>query len=70
MELFKQYQPIRSIYENDDEYICVLETGKSEPLTVFYNKLLKKYDELYWYEYSPADDIEMSKLIYGEELKF
>lgn len=71
LEIFEEYKPIKAIYENDSEYICIPETPEGgEPITVFYNKLLGKYDRLFWYEYSPVDDIETSELIYGEPLDF
>lgn len=71
VELFKEYEPIQAIYENETEYICIPQTPEGgEPITIFYDKKLKKYDELYWYEYSPIEDIEASNLIYGKEIDF
>ena len=68
-ELFEKYAPIMCIYENDTEYICIPQVEKGgEPLTVFYDKRLNRYNELYWYQYSPIEDIQMSKLIYGKPL--
>lgn len=69
MVIFQLYKPIKAIYENESEYICIPDTD-TEPLSVFYDKTLGNYKELYWYEYDPSNDIESSNLIYGEELSF
>ncbi len=69
-KIFNKYEPIKSIYENDTEYICIPE-NKDEPLAVYYDKKMKNYAEVYFYqENTIPDDIDNSELIYGEELDF
>lgn len=69
-ELFKQYAPIRSIYDTGDEYICFPETD-TEPLAVYYDKKLNDYKEVYFFQDNTIiQDIEAAKLVYGEELDF
>lgn len=73
LEIFKELAPIKSIYETADEYICIPERGRAEPLAVFYDKSLKQYTTMFFYEDNNntiPDAIENGTLVYGEELSF
>ena len=73
LKLFEKYAPIMSIYETADEYICFPERKYAEPLAVFYDKNLKQYKEVFFYEdrnNSIVDAVENGVHIYGEELDF
>ena len=68
--LFEQYAPIMSIYETADEYVCIPERKDAEPIAVFYDKSLKQYDTMFFYEddnNTIADAIEDGTLVYGKE---
>lgn len=72
-KLFKEYEPIRSIYETEDEYICVPERKDAEPLAVFYDKKLGQYETKFFYEdkdNSIVDAIENGTLIYGQPMNY
>ncbi len=73
IEIFKEYAPIMSIYETAEEYICIPERKDAEPLAIFYDKSLKQYETLFFYEDSNntiANAITDGVLIYGKELSF
>ncbi len=73
LEIFKNYRPIKSIYETADEYICIPDRGRAEPLAVFYDKKLKQYETMFFYEdndNSIPNAIENGTLVYGEKLNF
>ena len=73
LKLFKDYEPIRSIYETEDEYICVPEREKAEPLVIFYDKKLGQYETKFFYEdkdNSISDAIENGTLIYGQPMNY
>ena len=73
LEIFKQYEPIMSIYETADEYICIPERKDAEPLAVFYDKSLKQYDTIFFYEddnNTIVDTITDGTLVYGKQLSF
>lgn len=72
INLFKEYTPIMSIYENDSEYICFPKVWNGEePLAVYYDKNLKQYQRVFFYEENNIpEDVESSNLIYGKELEF
>lgn len=67
IELFKDYKPIKSIYENEEYYIAFPQTDL-EPLAVYYNKEFKEFKEIYFYEKDVSEDIINSTLIYGTPL--
>lgn len=72
-KLFEQYAPIMSIYETADEYVCIPERKDAEPLAVFYDKSLKQYDIMFFYEdmdNTIANAIEDGVLVYGKEFSF
>ena len=72
-KLFTDYEPIMSIYETDDEYICIPERKDAEPLAVFYDKTLGQYAVKFYFEdtdNSIADTIENGRLIYGKHLNY
>ena len=72
MEIFKIYEPIRSIYETETDYICIPKTN-TEPLAVYYDKKLGDYKEIYFYQDMKGNivkDLELANKIYGEELDF
>lgn len=71
--LFEQYAPIMCIYETADEYVCIPERKDAEPIAVFYDKSLKQYDTMFFYEdmnNTIANAIEDGVLVYGKEFSF
>lgn len=73
LELFKDYAPIMSIYESEDEYICFPLRDKLEPLAVFYDKKLGQYETMFFYEDADntiPDAVEGARLVYGKEMEF
>ena len=67
VKLFKKYEPIKSIYEDDDNYYCFPEVKDGEePVVVIYNKEFNELKRLFFYEF-PKIGINI-KLIYGDEL--
>lgn len=73
IEIFKDYKPIKCVYENENDFICIPETGKSEPLAVYYDKKLGSYKEVYFFQDmrgNIVEDIETSNLVYGKPMNY
>ena len=65
IKLFKEYEPIQSIYENEENYYCFPIIKKSEPLVIIYNKEFRENKIKFFYEFP---DLSNLKLIYGKDL--
>lgn len=70
-KLFEKYKPIKAIYETSTEYICFPETKNLEPLAVYYDKNLKSFNEVYFFQKNTiAEDIEDAELVFGHFVNF
>jgi len=70
-KLFKDYEPIESIYENEEYYIAFPQTDK-EPLAVYYSKEFNDFKDVYFYQKNNniVNDVANSRLIFGKKLDF
>ena len=69
LAFYMKYNPLKAVYENENEYICFPQTN-GEPLAVFRNKKGNSFEELFYYNDDTnriRNAVKDAYLVYGQD---